>query len=176
MNIDVREEHPEDEAAIRAVNDQAFGQDLEGRIVDALRSNGVVKLSLVATHDDQIVGHIMFSPASIDGMVQGAALGPMAVVPAAQGQGVGSRLVQAGIKQLEKSGCPFIIVLGHADYYPRFGFQPASARGIACKWEVPDEAFMILVFDEKQLEGATGMAQYRNEFSTHITPPNKSLQ
>jgi putative acetyltransferase len=166
MHVEIREEQPGDEAAVRAVNDEAFGQALEGRIVDALRANGAVALSLVAVHDGQIVGHILYSPASIDGKVDGAALGPMAVLPSAQRMGVGSRLVEAGIRSLEASGCPFIIVLGHPEYYPRFGFRPASTRGIRCAWDVPDEAFMIHVLDEQQLEDVAGVAQYRQEFST----------
>lgn len=166
MNIKLREERRGDEAAIRAVNDQAFGQELEGRIVDALRANGAAKLSLVAIREDQIIGHIMYSPATIDGKIEGAALGPMAVLPAAQGQGIGSRLMEFGNSRLKERGCPFIIVLGHAEFYPRFGFRPASGTGIGCEWEVPDEVFMILAIDENTLDDVTGMAKYRHEFST----------
>jgi putative acetyltransferase len=166
VNIEVREERPGDEAAIRALNDQAFGQELEGRIVDALRANGAVKLSLVATREDQVIGHIMYSPAMIDGRIEGAALGPMAVLPEMQAQRIGSRLIEAGNGGLKGSGCPFIIVLGHAEFYPRFGFRPGSTRGIKCEWEVSDEVFMILVLDENSLDGVTGTAKYRHEFST----------
>lgn len=166
VNIEIREERPGDETAIRVVNDQAFGQELEGQIVDALRANGAVKLSLVATRDDQIIGHIMYSPAKIGGRIEGAALGPMAVLPGVQGQGIGSRLIESGNGLLKESGCPFIIVLGHAGFYPRFGFRPASTRGISCEWEVPDEAFMILALDESCLDDVAGRASYRHEFST----------
>lgn len=166
MDIEIREERPGDEAAVRAVHDEAFGQELEGRVVDALRANRATRLSLVATRNDQIIGHIMYSPATIDGRIEGAALGPMAVLPDAQGQGIGSRLIEFGNSHLKESGCPFIVVLGHAGYYPRFGFRPASTRGIRCEWEVPDEAFMILALDENSLDGVTGTAKYRHEFST----------
>ncbi|MBD0371022.1 MAG: N-acetyltransferase [Pyrinomonadaceae bacterium] len=163
--MEIREESPGDVAAIRDVNKRAFGQDQEGNIVDALRSNGAALLSFVATLNDQVVGHIMYSPITV-GEVTGAALGPMALLPEHQRQGIGSRLVEAGNRMLKETGCPFIIVLGHADYYPRFGFKPASAHGIKCEWEVPDEVFMLLVLDEAKMQGVSGLAKYRHEFST----------
>ena len=115
----IREERPEDIAAIRAVNDAAFGQPQEGRIVDALRGNGGLLLSLVATQDDRVVGHIAYSPVTIESDEQtlsGAGLAPMAVLPELQRQGIGSRLVAAGNQRMRESGQPFIIVLGHAEY------------------------------------------------------------
>jgi putative acetyltransferase len=163
--MEIREELPDDVAAIRDVNNRAFGQDQEGNIVDALRSNGVALLSLVATLNDQIVGHIMFSPITV-GDVTGAALGPMAVLPEHQRSGIGSKLVEAGIQKLNSAGYPFIIVLGHANYYPRFDFVPASTRGIACEWEVPEDVFMVLVLDHAKMQGVSGLAKYRHEFST----------
>ena len=164
--IEIREERPGDVAAIRDVNKRAFGQDQEGNIVDALRSNAAGVLSLVATLNGQVVGHIMYSPLTVGGEVTGAALGPMAVVPERQGQGIGSRLVDAGNRKIKDAGWPFIIVLGHADFYPRFGFMPASAHGIKCQWEVPDDVFMLLVLDEAKMQGVSGLAKYRDEFST----------
>jgi putative acetyltransferase len=163
--IEIREEFPSDATSIRDVNRRAFGQDQEGNIVDALRSNGAALLSLVATLDDQVVGHIMYSPLSI-GEVIGAGLGPMAVLPEYQRQGIGSKLVMAANEKLKHAGCPFVIVVGHASYYPRFGFKPASRRGIACEWEVPDEAFMLLVLDEATMQDVSGLAKYRHEFSS----------
>lgn len=165
MVIKFREEHPEDLPAIREVNRRAFGQEHEGRIVDALRSNGAALLSLVATVEDEVIGHIMFSPITI-GEVTGAALGPMAVVPGQQRKGIGSSLVELGTLNLKKAGWPFIIVLGHAEYYPRFGFRPASSFGITCEWEVPDDVFMVLVLDEEKMQGVSGLAKYRHEFSS----------
>jgi putative acetyltransferase len=163
--IEVREEQPEDVAAIREVNRQAFGQDAEGALVDALRAGGGSLLSLVATLDGRVVGHIMFSPLHV-GDVMGAALAPMAVLPDHQGRGIGSQLVGAGIRRLEEAGCPFVIVLGHAGYYPRFGFTPASERGITCPWDVADDVFRLLVLDEGRMASVTGQAVYRSEFST----------
>ena len=162
--IEIREERPADIAAIREVNAQAFGQNLEGNIVDALRSNGAVLLSLVAILRGRVVGHIMYSPSSI-GSTVGAALGPMGVLPAHQRQGIGSRLIDAGNRKLEVAGCPFILVVGHAAYYPRFGFRPASTYGIVCEWDVPDNVFMVLVTDPEKMRGVSGLARYRPEFS-----------
>ena len=163
--IHIREELPEDVVAIRDVNRRAFGQEQEGNIVDALRSNGAVLLSLVATQDDQVVGHILYSPISV-GSVTGAALGPMSVVPEYQRQGVGGTLIETGNRMIKDRGYPFIIVLGHAEYYPRFGFVPARSRGIQWEWDVPDDVFMLLVLDEEKMRGVSGLSKYRQEFST----------
>jgi len=163
--IHVREERPEDVVAIRDVNRRAFGQDQEGNIVDALRSSGAVLLSLVATQDDKVVGHVLYSPISV-GSATGAALGPMAVVPEFQRQGVGGTLIETGNRIVKDRGYPFILVLGHAEYYPRFGFVPARSRGIQCEWDVPDEVFMLLVLDEEKMRGVSGLSKYRQEFST----------
>ena len=166
MLLEVREECANDIAAIRDLNKRAFGQDQEGNIVDALRSNGAALLSLVATLDGRVVGHIMYSPISVGAQVTGAALGPMAVLPEHQRQGIGSKLIETGNRRLRDAGCPFIIVLGHADFYPRFGFGPASIHGIKCEWEVPDEVFMLLVLDQAKMGAVSGLAKYRHEFST----------
>jgi putative acetyltransferase len=161
----IREENPGDVAAIREVNYRAFGQHLEGDIVDELRSNGAALLSLVAIQDRHVVGHIMYSPISVGGQAMGAALGPMAVLPEFQRRGIGSQLIQTGSRKLQDSGYPFVIVLGHADYYPRFGFKPATTYGVQCEWDVPDEAFMLLVLDESKMQAVHGLAKYRQEFS-----------
>jgi len=165
--IEIREERSDDAVEVRNVNDHAFGQELEGRIVDALRSNGAVTLSLVATSNGGVVGHILYSPIAVGGAI-GAALGPMAVLPEHQRRGIGGRLIDEGQRRLEASGCPFVIVLGHDTYYPRFGFVRASAHGITCEWDVPDEAFMVLVLNAAKMAGVIGTARYREEFSAAI--------
>jgi putative acetyltransferase len=164
--IEIREERPGDVGPIRDLNQRAFGQSQEGNIVDTLRSNGAALLSLVATLNGRVVGHILYSPASVGGEIMGAALGPMAVLPEQQRRGIGGKLVEAGNRKLQETGCPFIIVVGHPDYYPRFGFTPASAYGIKCEWEVPDDVFMLLVLDQAKMQGVSGLAKYRHEFST----------
>ncbi len=162
--IEIREEQPGDVEAIHRVVEQAFGQPQEAQLVDTLRKNCSELLSLVAVDGDDIVGHILFSPAVLAD-VHGMGLAPMAVTPAQQRDGIGSRLIRAGLAILEERGCPFVIVLGHADYYPRFGFEPASARGVRCEWEVPDDVFMLLVLDETTMNGVSGLARYRPEFA-----------
>jgi putative acetyltransferase len=164
-SIAIRPETPADIAAIREVHRLAFAQDDEGRLVDALRANDVAMLSLVATLDRKVVGHIMYSPLVI-GEITGAGLGPVAVLPAYQRRGVGSRLVEAGNEELRRRGCPCIAVLGHPGYYPRFGFTRASAHGITCEWSVPDDVFMLLVLDAGVMDGVSGLARYRPEFSS----------
>jgi putative acetyltransferase len=108
----------------------------------------------------------MYSPLSIGGNVTGAAWGPMAVLPEHQRQGIGSKLIEAGNRKLKDAGCPFIIVVGHADYYPRFGFRPASEHGIKCQWDVPDDVFMLLVLEQAKMECVSGLATYRHEFAS----------
>lgn len=159
----IREERPADVDAVRAVNERAFGRAVEGSIVDALRANGGVLLSLVAAIDDRVVGHALFSPVQI-GDLTGAGLGPMAVIPEHQRRGVGGRLIEEGLRRLRESGCPFVVVLGHPDYYPRFGFTPARAYGITCQWDVPDPVFMITVLNPNRMAGVAGPARYRDEF------------
>ncbi len=165
MFIEIRNERSDDIPAIRDVNTRAFEQDQEANIVDALRSSGAARLSLVATLTDRVVGHIMYSPVEI-GHLTGAGLGPMAVLPEHQRQGIGSKLIEAGSQQLKDAGCPFIVVLGHAEYYPRFGFKPARLLGITCEWDVPDDVFMLLVIDPVKMQGVSGLAKYRHEFSS----------
>jgi putative acetyltransferase len=164
--IEIRGEYPDDVAAVREVNRLAFGQEQESNIVDALRTNGAALLSLVATVDGQVVGHIMFSPLTVAENVKALALGPMAIAPEYQRQGIGTRLIEAGNRKIKDAGYPFIIVVGHAEYYPRFGFRRASEYGIKCEWDVPDEVFMLLVLNEAKMQGASGLAKYRHEFST----------
>ena len=111
-----------------------------------------------------MIGHIVYSPIEVGG-VTGAALGPMAVLPERQRAGIGSLLVTEGLRRLEARGCPFVMVIGHPTYYPRFGFVPASRHGITCEWDVPDEAFMILVLQPALPPGISGLARYRKEFA-----------
>jgi putative acetyltransferase len=162
--VHIREERPGDVPAIHDVVSRACRAD-EAKLVDALRDNGAALLSLVAEVSHRIVGHILYSPVYIDGTsVTGAGLGPMGVVPDLQRQGIGSRLVEAGNHRLRDRGCPFIAVLGHPTFYPRFGFRPASQRGIRCGWEVPDDVFMVLVLDGYVMAPVSGLAKYRDEF------------
>ncbi len=166
--IIIRKERPEDMDAIRTINEQAFEQPAEADIVEKLRERCENTLSLVALLDEQPVGHILFSPVVLeteDGPFEGMGLAPMSVMPACQRQEIGTRLVESGLDRLCEERCPFVIVLGHPEYYPRFGFEPASQYGIKCQWDcVPDEAFMVLILDKEAMQGKAGVARYRSEF------------
>jgi len=167
--ITIREEQHQDIYAIREVNIQAFGQNQEADLVDKIRLSCNDLISLVALIHNTIVGHICFSPVTIESKakktIRGMGLAPMAVLPAYQRQEVGAELVRDGIARVGKKGFPFIIVLGHASYYPRFGFEPASHYRIRCEWNVPDTAFMILLLDESQMRESAGLARYLPEFA-----------
>jgi putative acetyltransferase len=171
MLINIREERPENIAMIRGVNIEAFGRSQEANLIEMLRTNGGILLSLLATNEDQIVGHILYSAVTVgsgERKIIGAGLGPMAVRPAYQRRGIGAKLIEFGTTRLKQSGCPFIVVLGHVDYYPRFAFRPASDYGLKCEWSVPDNAFMALALDESKIGGLSGLAKYRAEFSSVV--------
>lgn len=167
-HIIIREETATDHKAVKEVNDRAFNQPLEGNIVEKLRHSDAETLSLVAELDNRVVGHIFFSPAGIEGHPEiegGMGLAPMAVLPEYQQQGIGKMLVKKGLDILENRHTPFIIVLGHPGYYPKFGFESASKYGLKCQWPgVPDEAFMVLIPDKDKMQGIRGVARYRDEW------------
>jgi putative acetyltransferase len=153
--------------AVRAVNERAFGQAAEADVVDALRGRAEPFVSLVGALDGRVVGHILFTPVSIvsdDGTTQAMALGPMAVLPALQRQGIGSQLVRAGLEECRKIGQFVVFVLGHPTYYPRFGFEPAPPKGLTCKWEVSDEVFMVIELVPGALVGLRGLVRYADAF------------
>lgn len=166
--IVIRHEKPEDITAIHHVNHQAFGQPAEANLVDALRRNGKALISLVAEDNGRIIGHILFSPVAIEtanGLAEGVGLAPMAVWPERQNEGVGSRLVKAGLMECRNAGHRFVIVLGHPEFYPRFGFVPASRFGISSEYDVRDEVFMAMELQKGSLAGFAGIAKYQPEFN-----------
>ena len=130
---EVRRERPEDVAAIAHVNDAAFGQPDESRIIEAVRDAGHPAISLVATPTGSVVGHILFTPVDLESSgppVTVFGLGPMAVLPAWQRRGIGSRLVESGLRECSDRGCTAVVVVGHPQFYPRFGFRPARGLGL----------------------------------------------
>jgi putative acetyltransferase len=167
--ITVRTESPADAPQVRTINEQAFGQPLEADLVDRLRTTCREGLSLVADDDGTVVGHILFTPVVIESgaeSVEGMGLAPMAVLPGRQRVGIGSALVRRGLEILRDRRCPFVVVVGHPAYYPRFGFERAADRGLQSQWEsIPDEAFMVLILDGAAMSGVSGVAKYRSEFS-----------
>lgn len=166
MNLEVRQETPEDEAAVHALNASAFESDAEARLVDALRAGGALTLSLVAVVDGEVVGHIAFSPVVVEAegrVMHGIGLAPMAVAPSHQRHGIGGRLIEGGLQRLRAQGHPFCVVLGHPDYYPRHGFVRASLNGL--RWEQGhDEAVFVQALTPEGLSGVSGIVRYRPEF------------
>ncbi len=164
----IRPEENRDIISIRNVEEIAFGQPGEARLVDALRSSKALLISLVAEVAGEIVGHIAFSEVSIESesaRTPALGLGPMAVLPAHQGNGVGSRLVEAGLAACEKMDYPLVVVLGHPEFYSRFGFSPARPHGIAWEKKVPDEVFMVRELEPGTLVKISGTVRYRPEFN-----------
>jgi len=163
----IRPEFPEDQAPIHYVNQEAFGRNQEADLVDKLRKRGALTISLVAVQETAIVGHIAFSPVEITSEKSsfGAlTLAPMAVLPPHQNKGIGSQLVTAGLQECLRLGHEIIVVVGHPNYYPRFGFVPANPKGIECEFEAPHEAWMIKELKEGTLAGSQGKVRFQPEF------------
>ena len=151
LRVAVRPEQPGDEIAIRGVNDAAFGGPIEGGIVDAIRGTDrwIDGGSVVAQDGEgRLVGHLLLSEGdlvAIDASVRRIwMVGPIAVPPATQRRGIGSALMDAAIELAKERGQPLLCLLGHADYYPRFGFEPARAIGIEPPERWADENWMAL--------------------------------
>jgi putative acetyltransferase len=163
--IAIRPEDAGDVAAVRQVNERAFGTKAEADLVGAVRgSDG--SISLVATVRGALVGHIMFTPVTLDEAtaVRVAGLAPMSVLPEHQRAGVGTHLVRAGLAACREQGYGAVVVVGHPEYYPRFGFTPADAYRLRCEFAVPREAFMVHVLAAQVLPHLAGIVRYRPEF------------
>lgn len=165
--LSIRPEGPEDATAVSDLNRHAFETDAEARLVDELREAEPSIVSLVASLDDTIVGHILFSPVTISGAANDAhavGLGPMAVLPDHQRKGIGSKLVHAGLTICGGMGARIVFVLGHPEYYPRFGFQPAASRGLQYKGEKFDPYFFVKEIEPGALADVSGMVEYHPVF------------
>jgi putative acetyltransferase len=165
--VRIRPEQPSDAAGIRAVHEAAFEQSTEADLVDLLRTQASPLISLVAEADG-IAGHILLSPVTLLGHpdLNIMGLAPMAVLPAAQRQGIGSALVRAGLDACRSLGAGAVIVLGHAEYYPRFGFVRAARYGIRSEYDVADEGFMVAELTPGYLTGASGTVRYHPVFGS----------
>lgn len=156
-------------AAVRRVNLQAFAKEAEAQLVDLIRERDRIALALVAIFEGQIVGHLLFTPAEIrdrDRVEEVTALGPMAVLPAHQRSGIGTELVNEGLSLLRAGGHRAVIVLGHPNFYPRFGFVPARQFDIQSTYDVPDEVFMALELLPGSLQSSAGTVHYLPEFDS----------
>lgn len=167
---EIRQETSADTPAVYAVNLAAFGADNEARLVDLLRADEafIPELSIVATLDGQIAGHILFTKIKIideSGREHDSlALAPMAVLPAFQRQGIGSQLVRYGLARAQALGYRSVIVLGHEHYYPKFGFMPAARWNIKPPFEAPAAAFMGIELVKDGLKSVSGTVRYPKAF------------
>ena len=164
----IRPETEADIAAIREVNEHAFDRPAEANLVVALRAGRKAIVSLVAEDAGSVIGHILFSPVTIepdDKTLSAVGLAPMAVLPEYQNRGVGSRLVEAGLEACRGGGYDCVVVLGYANYYPKFGFIPASRYGIKSEYDVADEVFMLIELRKGALRNVSGIARYQPEFN-----------
>lgn len=159
----VRLETPADQAAIRAVHELAFGQGAEAALVDALRENAKLVLSIVAVLGGDVVGHILFTDL-LGGSQRLVGLAPMAVLPGHQREGVGGALVREAFGYLREQGYGGVVVLGHPESYPRFGFRPAAEFGIKTQFEAPDEYLFALDLKGDGLKSC--VARYQPEFES----------
>lgn len=167
--MEIRSEQPADHEAIRRITEEAFGGRVEADLIEELRRRDAVSASLVAALGGDVIGHILFSPVRIhDHGFGGVAVGlaPMAVVPRLQRRGVGSLLVHSGLARCRELGADVVVVLGHADYYPRFGFRPAAELGLRCDYPVQPENFMALELTDEALDGVEGMVTYHPAFGS----------
>jgi putative acetyltransferase len=171
--IIIRKEQPEDIAAIRVVVESAFEGTAEANLVDQLRKAGKAIISLVASEDDRVIGHILFSEVTLapdggdskDTPLAAIGLAPLAVLPEFQNRGVGSLLTRAGLEECRKAGYQCAVVLGHPHYYPRFGFVPSVGYRIKSEFEVSDETFMVMELTENALKHRSGIIKYQPEFN-----------
>lgn len=160
----IREEMPPDAEAIREVNRLAFGGGEEAVLVDRLRDEQLVVVSLVAIEQDQIAGHILFSKLPIEGTrpLAAVSLAPMAVKPAWQNRGIGSALVRSGLDACRQRGVQAVVVVGHPTYYPRFGFSAELAQNL--RGPFSGDVWMALDLVAGALTGFTGTVKYPAAF------------
>ena len=167
--MNIRKEKDSDKEKIWKVNAEAFESEAEANLVNALRDSGISFISLVAEEDEGIIGHILFTPVELIGDAAGLklmGLAPMAVLPKLQRKGIGSQLVKTGIENCATQGYDAIVVFGHPEYYPKFGFVPSVKYGIKSEYDVPDETFMILELKESSLRDKNGIIKYHAAFGS----------
>jgi putative acetyltransferase len=166
--VKIRPEQPDDLSAVRGVHQAAFPSAAEADLVDRLRASGKAAVSLVAEDEEQVVGHILFSPVAFDPAIDVVAysLAPMAVRPGHEKHAVGRRLVQNGLAECHAKGACLVVVLGDPGYYGRFGFERASRHGLRNEFGV-EEAFMVFMLDSGAHPPPGTMVKYAREFDGH---------
>ena len=164
--IEIRNASPEDSATIHAVHMAAFGGPAEAKLVRLICERKKALISLVATTEGRVVGHILFSRVTIanaPATFSGVGLAPVAVLPDFQRQGIGSKLIREGLERCRQAGYDAVVVLGDPAYYSRFGFMRAADFGLQDEYDVIDE-FMVLPLYAGALEGVDGTVKYLPEF------------
>lgn len=167
MKLTIRPEGKEDFSVIRQINRKAFDTDAEANLIEALRKSNVPIISLVAEYNDIVIGHILFSEVSLDGHcpnIKISGLAPMAVLPEYQKKGIGSQLVIEGMKACRQTEYSAVVVLGHPQFYPHFGFEPSVNFKIKSEFDVPDEVFMIKELTKDALTNCSGTIIYHAAF------------
>ena len=163
--IEIRPERRQDIEAVHAINLAAFQAPGEAKAVDTLRAAGLATLSLVAEQAGKPVGHILFSPVTLNGAPTALlGLAPMAVHPDHQNRGIGSLLVPAGLAACRELGVPAVVVLGHPAYYPRFGFKPAPPLGLQFAGLPDCEAFFVIELTPGTLDDLRGEIRFDPTF------------
>jgi putative acetyltransferase len=166
--IEIRPETSADGQGIREVLTAAFAGSAEAELVDELRNDGALVISLAAVQGNAVIGYIAFTRIQIAG--QGGtsvalALAPVAVHPEHQRRGIGAGLIRTGLNRARVAGFDVVVVVGHADYYPRFGFKPARAHGIYCPFEVSDSSWMLVELERGSASRHGGTVEYHAAFS-----------
>ena len=158
---------------IRKVHIQAFNGEAEATLVEKLRTTPkyIRELSLVARHRNQVIGHVLFYPIKIKTnkkKCDSLALAPVSVIPKFQNRKIGTTLIQKGLEKAKKLGFKSVIVIGHPEYYPRFGFQTASKYGITAPFKVPDNALLALELQKNALKNCNGTIRYPTQYNETI--------
>ena len=168
MTLVILPETVEDAPLVYEVEAAAFGRSLEAELAQKLQQSEVETISLVALLDEELVGHVLFSPVTVKneaGEFTAVALGPVAVSPDHQQKGIGSELCRAGLAACKQAGHALVFVLGHANYYPRFGFRPSAPLGLRCQFDVPEDVFMVIELVPGALSNKRGTVYYHPLFS-----------
>lgn len=167
--MNIREEQPSDIEKTWEVNLEAFETEVEANLVNALRNSGCTYISLVAETETNIVGHILFTPVELSGddnKLKIMGLAPMAVFSQYQNKGIGSKLVEAGLELCKSQGYDVVVVPGHPNYYPKFGFVPSVKYNIKSEYDVPDNVFMVLELVPESLKTHAGVIKYHEAFDS----------
>lgn len=179
MALRIRQEQPQDEVVVFEINASAFSSESEANLVSTLRKQEPRCISIVAESDGVILGHLMLSPVTLHDTTKVTTnnttnnttklelygLAPMAVHPNHQNQGIGSALVKEGLRLCKAAEIDAVVVLGHPEFYPRFGFTPSSGFNIVSEFDVPEEVFMILEIKKGVLDEYSGTIKYHSAFS-----------